>query len=138
MTDVATPVRGTSRRFDRASVGPLLADLVCILVFVALGRESHDSTGQAAWFLTVWWPLAVGMVVGGLVSGVYVHRSRWPVRVVAMTAIAVLVGAPLRTLTDREMFNAFTIVAFCMLTLLTLAWRVAVLLVRRARPRTAS
>jgi hypothetical protein len=117
----------------RTGIGALLADLLCVLVFVTLGRESHDSTGRAAWFFEVWWPLAVGMLVGGALAGVYVHRSRWALRVVAMTAIAVAIGGPLRTLTDREMYNAFTIVAFVVLTLLTLGWRTVALAFRRLR-----
>jgi Protein of unknown function (DUF3054) len=134
MTDsTVTSPPAARRRIDRTGVLPLGADLACILVFVALGRESHDATGRAAWFFEVWWPLAIGMVVGGVASGVYAHRGRWPLRVVGMVAIAVLIGGPLRTLTDREMFNAFTVVAFLVLSALTLGWRTVVLLVRRAR-----
>lgn len=135
MTDPTVTTRSAAGgRFDRAVVSARVVDLLCVLVFIALGRESHDATGRAAWFFEVWWPLAIGMVVGGLVTGVDAVRDRWPLRVVGMVALAVLIGGPLRTLTDREMYNAFTVVAALVLSALTLGWRSVRLLVRRARP----
>ena len=106
-----------------ATVGPLALDLVCIVIFVALGKENHGVHRGVGWFLNVWWPLATGLVVGGLVTRLYVARDRWPVRLVGTVAIAVIIGGPLRTLTGRTVYSVFTLVAFAMLILLTFAWR---------------
>ncbi len=109
--------------FTRAAIVPLGLDLVCIVVFVALGKENHGVHRGVGWFVNVWWPLAVGLVVGALITRLYVTRDRWPLRLLAAIAITVVVGGPLRTLTGRSMYTVFTLVAFAMLTLLTFTWR---------------
>jgi Protein of unknown function (DUF3054). len=98
-------------------------DLLCIVVFVALGKENHGVHRGVGWFFNVWWPLATGLISGGLITRLYVARDRWPLRLVGTIAIAVIIGGPLRTLTGRGMYSVFTLVAFAMLTLLTFAWR---------------
>ncbi len=74
-------------------VAPVL-DAVCLVVFVAIGREQHDlnSTG-VSWFLTVLWPLAVGWVVGALVTRVYTRGDRWWLRLLGTVAVAALLDA---------------------------------------------
>jgi hypothetical protein len=120
-------------RFGRRSVAPLLADWVCVLVFAALGKQNHGAAGGIGWYGRVWWPLAVGFVVGGLATRVYVDGEDWPGRVLTTVAIAVVVGGPLRWLTGKPIFDAFTLVAFAVLSAFTLGWRGAVVLVRRRR-----
>ena len=115
--------RATRPRFSRAAVVSLAIDLLCIVAFVAMGKENHGVHRGVGWFFNVWWPLATGLVVGGLVTRLYVAGDRWPLRLVGTVAIAVVIGGPLRTLTGRGMYSVFTLVAFAMLTLLTFAWR---------------
>ncbi len=121
----------TSARFARRSIGPLLADWLCVAVFVALGKENHGTAGAVAWYLTVWWPLAVGFVVGGLITRVYTLSEDWPARVLGTVLIAVLVGGPLRALTGRPVFSTFSLVAIVVLSIFTIGWRSGVLLVQR-------
>ncbi len=120
-----------SARFDRRAVVPLLADWLCVLVFAVLGKADHGRSGGVVWYLRVWWPLAVGFVVGGLVTRLYVDAEDWPARVLGTVVIAVLVGGPLRWLTGRPVFSTFTLVAIAVLSAFTLGWRGIVLLVRR-------
>jgi Protein of unknown function (DUF3054) len=113
-------------------------DLVCIVVFVALGKENHGVHRGIGWFFNVWWPLAIGLIVGAFITRLYTRADRWPLRLVATVAIMVIVGGPLRTLTGRVMYSVFTLVAFAMLNLLTFAWRLTRVAVRRARAKTAA
>ena len=128
MTAVSEPSTGAPTgsnpsRFTRASILPLALDLVCIVIFVALGKENHGVHRGIGWFLNVWWPLAVGLMVGALITRLYVTQDRWPLRLLATVVVAVVVGGPLRALTGRNMYTVFTLVAFAMLTLLTFTWR---------------
>ena len=115
--------RATRPRFSRAAVVSLAIDLLCIVAFVAMGKENHGVHRGVGWFFNVWWPLAVGFILGGLVTRLYTARDRWPLRLDGTVAIAVIIGGPLRTLTSRSMYSVFTLVAFAMLIVLTFAWR---------------
>ena len=119
----SAPTKQSRLPFTRASLVALGLDLLCIVVFVALGEEKHGVHRGVGWFVNVWWPLAVGLVVGALVTRLYVTRDRWPLRLLGTVAITVVIGGPLRTLTGRSMYTVFTLVAFAMLTLLTFTWR---------------
>jgi hypothetical protein len=115
-------------------VAPVL-DAVCLVVFVAIGREQHDldSTG-VGWFLTVLWPLAVGWIVGALVTRVYVRSDWWWLRLVGTVAVAAVLDALLRgTFTDRGYLSVFTIVLFLFNCLTTFAWRAVWLGAARVR-----
>jgi len=113
-------------------------DLVCIVVFVALGKENHGVHRGVGWFFNVWWPLAIGLIVGAFIMRLYTRDDRWPLRLVATVAITVIVGGPLRTLTGRVVYSVFTLVAFGMLNLLTFVWRLLRIAVRQVRADTAA
>ena len=142
MTDhaVGTSTSNPRSRFalTPSAIGPFVADLLCIVVFVALGKENHGVHRGVGWFFNVWWPLAVGLVVGALMTRLYVATDRWPIRLVATVTIMVIIGGPLRTLTDRVMYSVFTLVAFGMLNLLMFAWRLLRIAARQARGNPAT
>ena len=120
------PARATRFSFTRVALVALVAlgvDLLCIVVFVALGKEKHGVHRGVGWFFNVWWPLGVGLVVGALITRLYATVDRWPLRLLATVAITVVLGGPLRTFTGRNAYTVFTLVAFAMLTLLTFTWR---------------
>ncbi len=124
--------------FSPAAGIALVADLLCIVVFVALGKENHGVHRGVGWFFNVWWPLAVGLIVGALITRLYTAEGRWPLRLVVTIAITVLIGGPLRTLTGRVMYSVFTLVAFAMLNLLTFGWRLLRVAVRQMRGTPAA
>ncbi len=131
------PVRSTSRFSLTPAAGIVwVADLVCIVVFVALGKENHGVHRGIGWFFNVWWPLAIGLIVGALITRLYTATDRWPLRLVVTVAIMVLVGGPLRTTTGRVMYSVFTLVAFGMLNLLTFGWRLLRIAFRQMRGST--
>jgi hypothetical protein len=109
---------------QRRSVLPAAVDAVCLAVFVALGRESHDITSGITWYLTVLWPFLLGWFVAALAVRVY---SSWPERwtVLAATwaggiAIALVLRA---VVTQRDTPLAFIIVAYAFIGLATFGWR---------------
>jgi hypothetical protein len=137
MTDApAPPSTGARPRFDTRAIRPLLADWACVAIFVFLGKENHGYEKGVTWFLQVWWPLAVGVLVGGLIMRTYTDDAEWPGRLLAMIAIAVMVGGPLRALTGREIYSVFTVVALVMLSILMFGWRILLIAFRQARGRT--
>jgi len=139
--DAVAPSTSTGRpRFALTPpvIGPFVADLVCIVVFVALGKENHGVHRGVGWFFNVWWPLAVGLIAGALITRLYRTSDRWPIRLVATVAITVIVGGPLRTLTGRVTYSVFTLVAFGMLNLLMFTWRLLRLAARQARGKPAT
>ena len=139
MTDTpAPPSTRADGRFDAASIRPLFADWACVAIFVVLGKENHGYEKGVTWFLTVWWPLALGVLVGGLITRIYTDDTEWPGRLLVTIAIAVAVGGPLRALTGRPIYSVFTIVALVMLSILMFGWRLLAVAVRQSRTRSAS
>lgn len=137
MTDAPAPPSAPPRgRFDAASIRPLLADWVCVAIFVFLGKENHGYEQGVTWFLQVWWPLAVGVLIGGVIMRIYTDDSDWPGRLLAAIAIAVMVGGPLRALTGRPMFSVFTVIALVMLSILMYGWRLLAIAFRQSRARS--
>lgn len=134
MTEAAAESPPVPRfRFDARSIVPLGLDWVCVAIFVILGKENHGYEKGITWFLTVWWPLAVGVVVGGLVTRIYTDDVDWPGRLLATVGIAVVVGGPLRALTGRPIYGIFTVIALGVLSILMYGWRMLRIAYRQAR-----
>lgn len=123
----------TPPRFTRAAVPPLLADWLCVAIFVVVGRENHGYEQGVTWFLQVWWPLAVGILVAGLLMRIWTDDHDWPGRLLATIALGVVIGGPLRALTGRPVYSVFTVVALFVLCILMYGWRLARIGIRQAR-----
>lgn len=107
------------------------------MVFVALGRASHDESAAFAGFLRVWWPFAVGLGIGGLVSGAWRHPYAWR-RVAAMLAVTVAVGMLLRiAVQGRDLEPSFVIVTTVFLGLCDFGWRLVARAATRRRAAAA-
>jgi hypothetical protein len=102
-------------------------DAVCLALFVALGRASHDPESGLAWYFTVLWPFLVGWFVVALPLRLYMsHHASW--RVLAVTwfagcAIALLLRV---AVTHRDTPLVFIIVTFCFIGIVTFGWRLFV------------
>jgi hypothetical protein len=123
LSGAACYVRGVMRPWT-ARVLAAGVDAVCLALFVALGRASHDISSGIAWYLTVLWPFLVGWFVVALALQLY--RSpldRWVIlgcTWVAGCAIALGLRA---AVTHRNTPIAFIIVTYIFIGLTTFGWR---------------
>ena len=129
--------RGALPRLPVA-VAPLL-DALCLIVFVAAGRQSHDLQGGAPWFLVVVWPLLAGWFVTALIAQLYVRGDRAWLRLAATVVVGVAIALLLRaSVTHRDTPVAFVVVAYLFITALTVGWRLVLIGVQAMRSRGGS
>ena len=63
----------------RSRPAALVADLLAVVVFVLLGRRSHDEGSAVAGTVATAWPFVTGVLVGeGVVVLTGGRPSRWP------------------------------------------------------------
>ena len=106
------------------------ADLVVLLVFVAIGRRTHHSGSDGAGFVGVLWPFAVGLAAGWLVTGLASAPLAWR-RSVTAWLVTVGLGIALRVGVAGNAFKlSFTIVAFVFVGAGMLGWRAVVVATR--------
>ena len=110
----------------------VLADLAVLVVFVLVGRRSHNEDAGVAGFVRVWWPFAVALVVAWSVAGLWRAPLAWS-RAIPAWLITVGLGMALRiAIEGRDFKVAFTIVTLVFVGAGMLGWR-AVVRWRRAR-----
>ena len=116
----------TRRQWTAAAI-----DVALVVIFVVIGRASHDS-GEPI-FVTLW-PFLVGLLVGWLAARAWRSPTRvrtaliiWPVTVV----VALL----LRTISGQGVQLSFIIVTCIVLAVFLLGWRAVATLVLRRRSR---
>jgi len=121
------------RRRDRLS--PWIAfgaDLLVVMVFVLVGRRSHDEGSGLDGFLRVWWPFAVALLVATMVSGTWRAPLVWRRAVVAWL-VTVALGMALRiAVQGRDFKPTFVIVTAVFVGAGMLGWRAVA---RRRRKR---
>jgi len=122
------------RRRDRLNPWAAFgADLLVLVVFVLVGRRSHDEGSGLAGFVRVWWPFAVALVVATLVSGVWRAPLEWR-RAIATWLVTVALGMALRIVVQgRDFKPTFVIVTTVFVGAGMLGWRAVA---RRATTRS--
>ncbi|NDU75134.1 DUF3054 family protein [Actinomadura sp. DSM 109109] len=98
-------------------------DALCVLVFVAIGRASHDEAASVTGFLATAWPFVLGL--GGawtLLRGRRRPEEFFPAGV-GVWVSTVAVGMVLRAVTGQGTALAFVIVATVFLGAALLGWR---------------
>ena len=97
-------------------------DAVLVLVFVLIGRASHDENPVLGALVT-FWPFAVGLVVGWLVARAW----RAPLAVVRtglpVWAVTVVVGMLLRVVSGQGVQPSFVVVTAVVLAAFLVGWR---------------
>ena len=110
-------------------------DLALIVLFVAIGRRSHDEGSAIAGFLTTLWPFVAGAAAGWLAGLVW--RAPW--RIVrsglVVWAGAVVLGMLLRIASGQGVQWSFVIVTAVVLCVFLLGWRAIARLASRLRRR---
>ena len=135
------PVR--YRQNPRKVALAVAADIVSILAFVILGRNTHDEGNAVTSTLIVALPFVIGAAVGWLIS-----KAWWNSMAAVPTGVIVwistlVVGLPLRRFVfdgdgERGTAVAFVIVATLFTCLFMIGWRLVAteLLRRRRHPRS--
>jgi hypothetical protein len=112
----------------------LAADTLCVLVFCAVGRGSHDERVTIAGLAQTAWPFLVGAAVGWLAS----RGWRRPLAIVPTGVVVwlctVAVGMVLRKATSGGVAVTFVVVASLVTAALLLGWRAVAALLTRRRP----
>lgn len=121
----------SERESGRWSLIALLADIVCVIVFCAIGRRSHAEGLTVTGIAQTAWPFLAGTGVGWLV----IRGWRRPFSVIPVGVVVwlctVAVGMVLRKLTSAGVATSFVVVASVSTAVLLLGWRGAAALVRR-------
>jgi peptidoglycan/LPS O-acetylase OafA/YrhL len=119
------------RTDTRPAVLALAGDIVCVVVFCALGRRSHAEGLTLAGIADTAWPFLSGTALGWLIS----RGWRAPTAVVPTGVIVwlatVVVGMLLRKASSQGVAISFIIVASVVTALLLLGWRGIAALVRK-------
>jgi peptidoglycan/LPS O-acetylase OafA/YrhL len=127
----ASPAPASARTVLLAAV----ADVALVLVFVAIGRRSHDEDSALIGFATTAWPFLAGVAVGWAAALVWRRPLVvWPSGVVVWVS-AVVLGMLLRLASGQGVQLSFVIVTAVVLGVFLVGWRGVVALVRRRRRR---
>jgi hypothetical protein len=122
-----------SRAADRTTTLSGIADVALVLVFVLIGRSSHDEGFSVLGTLNTLWPFLAGLVVGWLVARAW-HRPTSVLRAGVPVWIAtVAIGMLLRVVSAQGIEVSFVIVAAIVLGVFLLGWRAVVAWIARAR-----
>ncbi|WP_368499843.1 DUF3054 domain-containing protein [Herbiconiux sp. A18JL235] len=108
-------------------------DVALVLLFVAIGRRSHDEDGALLGFLITAWPFLAGAAVGWLASLAWRRPLAVAPTGVVVWAAAVALGMVFRMLTGQGVQLSFVIVTALVLAAFLVGWRAAALLVARIR-----
>jgi hypothetical protein len=108
-----------------------VVDVVVVLVFVVIGRASHEEGLGLAGFAGTAWPFLVGLGVGWGVTRAWRAPERvWPVGV-GVWVVTWGVGMLLRAVSGQGTAVAFLVVAAVFLGIVLLGWRGTAVRVRQ-------
>lgn len=138
--DVAT-ARRARVAVSRLSVSAGLLDALAILVFVTIGRSSHEEGITIAGVASTAWPFLIGAIVGWLVARVWQRPISLAPGALAVWLGSFAVGMALRVVSGQGTAVSFMIVACSFLAATLFGWRVVAARIvslqqRRARGRT--
>ncbi|MFD0683054.1 DUF3054 domain-containing protein [Actinomadura fibrosa] len=108
----------------RNVVGGVL-DVAAVVVFVAIGRASHDEAGSLTGFAATAWPFLVGLAAGWAVTRAWRRADALVPAGVGIWVSTVAVGMVLRAVSGQGTAVAFVIVATVFLGFVLLGWRLA-------------
>jgi hypothetical protein len=119
----------------RPQRGPawLGVDVVCVLVFCALGRRSHDEGVTVAGVARTAWPFLSGTALGWLLSRAWRHPTDVVPTGLVVWLCTVAVGILLRKASSAGVAASFVVVAASVTAVLLLGWRAAAGLALRRR-----
>ena len=112
----------------------LLADIVVVIVFAAIGRRAHEESNALVGALDTAWPFLAGAAVGWLIT---LAAKRCPLQAfpggVIIWVSTVAVGMLLRQLTGDTTAWQFVLVATCFNLATLVGWRLLAGIAMRRR-----
>lgn len=105
----------------------ILADVVALFVFAAIGRQSHSESGQIMAVLSTGMPFVVSWLVVSALTGLYHPQSfkRWIIWTLAWAPLSNLIALALRSIwLGKPVLLTFAIVSMGMTTLFLVLVRV--------------
>lgn len=111
----------------------LAADLICVLVFVVVGKADHATGLEPAAVAATAWPFLAALALGWAVTLAWRSPGRiWPTGVLVW-AVTVVGTMPFRLLSGEGAPFSFALVTSLFLAVTMLGWRAVALLVSRKR-----
>ena len=106
-------------------------DIVCVVVFCALGRRSHAEGLTLAGIAETAWPFLSGTLAGWLIARAWRAPTAIAPTGVIVWLATVVVGMLLRKASSQGVAVSFIVVASVVTALLLLGWRAVAALVRK-------
>ncbi|HEX5142359.1 MAG TPA: DUF3054 domain-containing protein [Mycobacterium sp.] len=129
-----TPPPATSPAARQVATAAVI-DVVCVVLFCAIGRRSHAEGLTLTGVAETAWPFLAGTAVGWLLSRLWPGGPHGPAAVypagVTIWLATVVIGMLLRALTGQGVAFSFIVVASIVTALLLLGWRAVWALVSR-------
>jgi hypothetical protein len=116
---------GSDTTTARVAGAALLADVVCVLVFCAIGRRSHAEGITVAGVAETAWPFLSGTVAGWLAVRAWRRPTSLAPTGIVIWVCSVAIGMLLRKATSQGTAVSFVVVASISLAILLLGWRLA-------------
>ncbi|MFD1211698.1 DUF3054 domain-containing protein [Arthrobacter sp. GCM10027362] len=117
----------------RFAIPALIGDLAAVVVFAALGRETHEHGLDPAGVLLTAAPFLAGTLIGWLLSRAWRRPlAAWPIGVVIWLC-AVVFGLLLRGAAGGGLALPFQIVTLITLCVFLVGWRLVAALVTKLR-----
>ncbi|MGE0780897.1 DUF3054 domain-containing protein [Mycolicibacterium sp.] len=113
----------------------LAVDLICVVVFSAIGRRSHAEGLSVAGIAETAWPFLAGAVAGWVLARGWRRPTALAPTGLAVWVATIVVGMLLRRATSQGTAVSFIVVASLMTALLLLGWRALALLAGRRSVR---
>jgi hypothetical protein len=110
-------------RLSRSAVRAVVLDVASVLVFVVIGRASHNHGESVPGVASTAWPFLAGLAAGWLVARAWRRPMALVPSGIPVWLSTVAVGMVLRVVAGQGTAVSFIIVALCFLGLFLLGWR---------------
>jgi hypothetical protein len=114
----------------------VLADVVCVLAFVLIGRASHQAGESLAGVTSTAWPFLAGLAVGEAATRAWRRPAALVPTGVGVWLATVALGQLLRVVSGQGTDAAFIAVSAVFLGLFLIGWRLVAGLYPAVRSRT--
>ncbi len=112
-----------NRNAGSPALPALVADIACVVFFVALGRRNHAGVVSVGGVAETAWPFLTGTAIGWLLSRGWHRPTALAPTGVVVWVCTVVVGMLLRQATSEGTAASFVVVATVATALLILGWR---------------